>query len=223
MSNSFSASSSVLCEKDYTGSRGAVSSVSGGSWHSQSDESRVLSTRIALSDNDPLDAPRCGGGGDASPPSSLSNQRRLHHPEPHRHRSLCVPYPSAADDVSYPLGSGSNPAAWDGALRPSPCPSPVPLEDSHVAPRRPPPTTRPTVNPSVMDEEALKPMSAGWTTALAAAGVIDPAAAARRRANARKPIVNPNPRPPRALFCLTLKNPIRKLFIDIVEWKFPFF
>lgn len=26
-------------------------------------------------------------------------------------------------------------------------------------------------------------------------------------------------RPPRALFCLTLKNPIRKLCIDIVEWK----
>lgn len=26
-------------------------------------------------------------------------------------------------------------------------------------------------------------------------------------------------RPPRALFCLTLKNPLRKLCIDIVEWK----
>ncbi|XP_067125992.1 voltage-dependent L-type calcium channel subunit alpha-1D-like [Centruroides vittatus] len=29
-------------------------------------------------------------------------------------------------------------------------------------------------------------------------------------------------RPLRALFCLTLKNPIRKLCIDIVEWKYPF-
>ncbi|XP_023238098.1 uncharacterized protein LOC111636940 [Centruroides sculpturatus] len=28
-------------------------------------------------------------------------------------------------------------------------------------------------------------------------------------------------RPLRALFCLTLKNPIRKLCIDIVEWKYP--
>uniref|UniRef100_A0A8D8A3I2 Voltage-dependent L-type calcium channel subunit alpha-1D n=1 Tax=Culex pipiens TaxID=7175 RepID=A0A8D8A3I2_CULPI len=27
-------------------------------------------------------------------------------------------------------------------------------------------------------------------------------------------------RPARALFCLTLKNPLRKLCIDIVEWKF---
>lgn len=28
--------------------------------------------------------------------------------------------------------------------------------------------------------------------------------------------------PQRALFCLTLKNPIRKLCIAIVEWKYPF-
>jgi len=50
--------------------------------------------------------------------------------------------------------------------------------------------------------------------------VNDPAiAAAKRKANARKPVVMANPRPPRALFCLTLKNPVRKLFIDVVEWK----
>lgn len=29
-------------------------------------------------------------------------------------------------------------------------------------------------------------------------------------------------RPVRALFCLGLKNPIRKLCIDVVEWKYPF-
>ncbi|KAJ1166083.1 hypothetical protein NDU88_006493, partial [Pleurodeles waltl] len=29
-------------------------------------------------------------------------------------------------------------------------------------------------------------------------------------------------RPPRALLCLTLKNPIRKACISIVEWKYPF-
>lgn len=29
-------------------------------------------------------------------------------------------------------------------------------------------------------------------------------------------------RPERALFCLPLKNPIRKLCIDAVEWKYPF-
>jgi hypothetical protein len=29
-------------------------------------------------------------------------------------------------------------------------------------------------------------------------------------------------KPVRALYCLTLKNPIRKICIDIVEWKYPF-
>lgn len=29
-------------------------------------------------------------------------------------------------------------------------------------------------------------------------------------------------RPPRALLCLTLKNPIRRACINIVEWKYPF-
>jgi hypothetical protein len=29
-------------------------------------------------------------------------------------------------------------------------------------------------------------------------------------------------RPKRALFCLTLKNPLRKMCIDVVEWKYPF-
>ncbi|CAH1955630.1 unnamed protein product [Acanthoscelides obtectus] len=32
----------------------------------------------------------------------------------------------------------------------------------------------------------------------------------------------PPDRPQRALFCLYLKNPIRKLCIDVVEWKYPF-
>lgn len=40
----------------------------------------------------------------------------------------------------------------------------------------------------------------------------------------KKPVrragVKPQPdRPVRALFCLTLKNPVRKVCIDIVEWK----
>lgn len=29
-------------------------------------------------------------------------------------------------------------------------------------------------------------------------------------------------RPQRALCCLTLKNPLRKLCIDVIEWKYPF-
>jgi len=75
-----------------------------------------------------------------------------------------------------------------------------------------------------VDSESLpseRPISSGWESALAAAGLSDPAVIARRKANARK-VVNVPIRPPRALFCLTLKNPVRKLFIDIVEWKYPF-
>lgn len=30
-------------------------------------------------------------------------------------------------------------------------------------------------------------------------------------------------RPQRALCCLTLKNPLRKLCIGVIEWKYPFF
>lgn len=30
-------------------------------------------------------------------------------------------------------------------------------------------------------------------------------------------------KPPRAFFCLTLKNPIRRLCIKIIDWKYPFY
>ena len=42
------------------------------------------------------------------------------------------------------------------------------------------------------------------------------------KVNPRKPNPNLNPRPPRALFCLTLENPVRKLCIRICEYKYPF-
>jgi len=37
----------------------------------------------------------------------------------------------------------------------------------------------------------------------------------------RKPNLNRNPRAPRALLCLTLSNPLRKLCIKVVELKYP--
>lgn len=53
-----------------------------------------------------------------------------------------------------------------------------------------------------------------------------PGAAAKPSPAARKPARRggkPQPeRPQRALFCLGLKNPLRKLCIEIVEWKYPF-
>ncbi|KAB7498802.1 hypothetical protein Anas_05139, partial [Armadillidium nasatum] len=43
---------------------------------------------------------------------------------------------------------------------------------------------------------------------------------ARKRPPPRRPVGKcQEPRPPRVLYCLGLKNPLRKLCIDIVEWK----
>ena len=67
--------------------------------------------------------------------------------------------------------------------------------------------------------ESGRALSTGWNTALAAAA--GAAAMQRKRANMRKQ-QNQNVRPARALFCLTLKNPIRKLCIRVAEWKYPF-
>ena len=57
-----------------------------------------------------------------------------------------------------------------------------------------------------------------------AAGAMEPAPAqdeGLRRKQAKKPVPEVLPRPPRALFCLTLQNPVRKACISIVEWKYP--
>ncbi|GFO01952.1 voltage-dependent l-type calcium channel subunit alpha [Plakobranchus ocellatus] len=66
--------------------------------------------------------------------------------------------------------------------------------------------------------DAGKGLSSGWNTALAAA---HSAATVRKRANMRKQ-QNQNVRPPRALYFLTLKNPIRKFCIQVAEYKYPF-
>lgn len=42
-----------------------------------------------------------------------------------------------------------------------------------------------------------------------------------RKKQPKKPVPEILPRPPRALFCLTLQNPLRKACINIVEWKYP--
>lgn len=57
------------------------------------------------------------------------------------------------------------------------------------------------------------------TTATAIVGATTPAPLKRpiRRSGKAQP-----DRPVRALFCLGLKNPIRKLCIEVTEWKYPF-
>ncbi|CAG7828197.1 unnamed protein product, partial [Allacma fusca] len=69
-------------------------------------------------------------------------------------------------------------------------------------------------NPAAGDPEKDKPLSSAWQTALSATAM----STNKRRVQARRGKVVPD-RPQRALFCLTLKNPLRKLCIDIVEWK----
>ncbi|XP_052780217.1 muscle calcium channel subunit alpha-1-like isoform X4 [Mya arenaria] len=62
-----------------------------------------------------------------------------------------------------------------------------------------------------------KPLSPGWSAAIAAAQAQGAANMTRKRQNRK--LQNQNVRPARALFCLNLKNPIRKLCIRVVEWK----
>lgn len=62
-----------------------------------------------------------------------------------------------------------------------------------------------------------KPLSPGWSAAIAAAQ--GAANMTRKRQNRKQQ--NQNVRPVRALFCLSLTNPIRKLCIRVVEWKYP--
>lgn len=42
-----------------------------------------------------------------------------------------------------------------------------------------------------------------------------------RKKPPKKPVPEVLPRPPRALLCLTLQNPLRKACISVVEWKYP--
>ena len=67
-----------------------------------------------------------------------------------------------------------------------------------------------------LNREAVlaKPLSTAWQTALSSATAMS---ANKRRVQRRGKVI-PD-RPPRALFCLSLTNPVRKLCIDVVEWK----
>ncbi|XP_055883558.1 serine, glycine and glutamine-rich protein-like [Biomphalaria glabrata] len=70
---------------------------------------------------------------------------------------------------------------------------------------------------SLTTTDSGRALSTGWSTALAAA---QGAATVRKRANMRKQ-PNQNVRPARALFCMTLKNPVRKFCIQVAEYKYP--
>ena len=78
-----------------------------------------------------------------------------------------------------------------------------------------------------------RPLSSGWAAALAAASAAGSikAAAKRRTTQAmtgtsgmnRAGAVMGGVKPSRSLFCLSHSNPVRKLTVGVVEWKYPFF
>ena len=92
-------------------------------------------------------------------------------------------------------------------------------------------TVTPTTSASVSTQGPQvprqdRPLSSAWSTALAATAVAGTMSGmqTKRRTNPRQTRnMNVNPRPLRALFCLNLKNPIRRICINIVEWKYPFY
>ncbi|XP_063603706.1 muscle calcium channel subunit alpha-1-like isoform X4 [Penaeus indicus] len=64
-----------------------------------------------------------------------------------------------------------------------------------------------------------KPLSSAWQAALSGATSMSQGQG-RKRPPPRRPVGKPpENRPARALFCLGLKNPLRKICIDVVEWK----
>lgn len=65
------------------------------------------------------------------------------------------------------------------------------------------------------------PATGATAAAAADAAAAAAAAAAKRKAMSRRGKPPPE-RPPRALLCLSLTNPVRKLCISVVEWKYPF-
>jgi len=133
------------------------------------------------------------------------------------------------DDV---MPASSPPVADDpGQLPPSPTP-PSPPESSAAATFIVPALSsllgvadRKSADHDAADVACRRPLSSGWATALAAATIAGKAAAAtaiKRRPNAGKPGGAAfNIRASRSLFCLTTSNPIRKLSISVVEWKYP--
>lgn len=68
-------------------------------------------------------------------------------------------------------------------------------------------------------KEAKKPLSNAWKAALEA--TTSTSTSMNKKRNQKKQPIG-NIRPPRALFCLKLDNPFRRLCIKIVEWKYPF-
>ena len=88
----------------------------------------------------------------------------------------------------------------------------------------PPPVVRltPTDRRSTIAGAALGPSLPPAVASPVSSGPAPSSKPPPARYPSRRPNLNRNPRPSRSLLCLSLKNPIRKLCIRIVEYKYPF-
>uniref|UniRef100_A0A667HYX6 Voltage-dependent L-type calcium channel subunit alpha n=1 Tax=Lynx canadensis TaxID=61383 RepID=A0A667HYX6_LYNCA len=73
--------------------------------------------------------------------------------------------------------------------------------------------------PRLAQQGTLGPAGSAGPTARGAMEPSSPQDEGLRKKQPKKPVPEILPRPPRALFCLTLQNPLRKACINIVEWK----
>uniref|UniRef100_A0A8D1P9R1 Voltage-dependent L-type calcium channel subunit alpha n=1 Tax=Sus scrofa TaxID=9823 RepID=A0A8D1P9R1_PIG len=76
--------------------------------------------------------------------------------------------------------------------------------------------------PSGLSRPVPKAGAPDGRTGLSLLGTMEPSSPqdeGQRKKQPKKPLPEVLPRPPRALFCLTLENPVRKACISIVEWK----
>ncbi|XP_038067562.1 voltage-dependent L-type calcium channel subunit alpha-1C-like [Patiria miniata] len=83
-------------------------------------------------------------------------------------------------------------------------------------------TPTPTATTPSGAPAGVTPLSSAWKTTLAATTTVSTMSRRRNTYNKKKQHSGTSLRPPRALFCLTLDNPVRRMCISIVEWKYPF-
>ncbi|XP_071784403.1 voltage-dependent L-type calcium channel subunit alpha-1D-like isoform X3 [Asterias amurensis] len=83
----------------------------------------------------------------------------------------------------------------------------------------PTPTTAPSSDPFTTGTGTKAPLSSAWKTTLAATTTVSTMNRRRNTYNKKKQHSGTSLRPPRALFCLTLDNPVRRMCISFVEWK----
>ncbi|GFV88070.1 uncharacterized protein TNCV_3242201 [Trichonephila clavipes] len=175
--------------------------------HQAPPQSRYLINRrhpLAISN---ISIPTAGSSSNLLEDPLWSSSPTIHH--------LSVP-PSSSSSSSCSVGS---------PLTRRKRPKPIMIKQAHVG-----------SDLDVVSSASSKPLSSAWKQALGAATTVVPAAEAgatmppavapvpvvkeRKRTQRKGPKVLE--RPSKALFCLTLENPLRRLCISIVEWKYPF-